>query len=97
MENEKIKLDFKLLSKDKSDLFKQSQFREDNKEWIRNSQAVALKILLKLREQNISKKKELSENLSIHIEEVNKYLKGNKKFDLETINKIENYLEINLK
>lgn len=57
MENEKIKLDFKLLSKDKSDLFKQSQFREDNKEWIRNSQAVALKILLKLREQNISKKK----------------------------------------
>lgn len=39
-----------ILSKDKSDLFKQSQFREDNKEWIRNSQAVALKILLKLRE-----------------------------------------------
>lgn len=96
MENEKIKLDFKLLSKDKSDLFKQSQFREDNKEWIRNSQAVALKILLKLREQNISKK-ELADKLNIPIEEVNKYLKGNKKFDLETITKIENYLEINLK
>ena len=96
MENEKIKLDFKLLSKDKSDWFEQLQFREDNKEWIIISQAIALKILLKLREQNISKK-ELSDKLNIPIEEVNKYLKGNKKFDLETIAKIENYLEINLK
>lgn len=96
MENEKTKLVFKLISEDKSDWFKQSQFREDNKEWIRKSQAVALKILLNLREQNISKK-ELSDKLSIPIEEVNKYIKGNKKFDLEIITKIENILEINLK
>jgi len=50
MENEKIKSDFKLLAKDKSDWFEQLQFRKDNKEWIRISQAIALKILLKLRE-----------------------------------------------
>ena len=79
----------------KSNWFEKSQYREDNRDWIKYSQAVALKILLALREQNISKN-EIADKLGISLHEVNNYVKGTENFTLQTISKLETTLNINL-
>lgn len=78
-----------------SNWFEKSDFRIDNKVWIKYSQKIAFKILIALREQNLSKN-DIADKLGVSLHEVNNYVKGNENFTLQTISKLENALNINL-
>lgn len=71
------------------------KFREDNKQWLKRSQAIALKILRAIRAEGITQKV-LAERIGVSPQQVNKWVKGKENFTLETISKIEKALNIEL-
>ena len=96
MENKEIldKLE-QIVSKEPSKWHEESQYRIENKQWLKRSQAVALKILRTLREQG-SNQKELALKLGVSAQLVNKWVKGTENFTFETIAKLEHALQVNL-
>ena len=72
-----------------------SEFRFQNKKWLKRSQAVAFKVLRTLRENRLSQK-DLAEKLNVSPQQVNKWLKGNENFTFETVWKLEEALNIEL-
>ena len=72
-----------------------SEFRFQNKKWLKRSQAVAFKVLRTLRENGLSQK-DLAERLNVSPQQVNKWVKGNENFTFETIAKLETALTIEL-
>lgn len=79
----------------KSQWLEEAEQRKANKSWLKHSQKIALLVLRHLRENKISQK-ELAERLSISPQQVNKWLKGNENFTLDTICKLEEALDIQL-
>lgn len=73
----------------------EADYRFENKAWLQKSQAIALKILRYLRANGISQK-DLAEKLNVSPQQVNKWVKGNENFTLETISRIENVLSFKL-
>jgi transcriptional regulator with XRE-family HTH domain len=73
----------------------EAEYRLANKDWLRKSQMIAVRILRELRSRQI-KQKALAENLGVSPQQVNKWVKGRENFTLETISKIEKALEIEL-
>ena len=69
-----IRLD-KIVSKQPSKWHKEAKFRTENKEWLRRSQAISLKILLRLRELGLSQV-QLSEKMNVSPQQINKWVKG---------------------
>ncbi|WP_400261910.1 multiprotein-bridging factor 1 family protein [Sphingobacterium sp. SG20118] len=61
----------------------------------RKSQLIALRILQSIRKKGLSQK-QLSEQMSVSPQTISKWVKGKENFTLETIEKIENALDINL-
>jgi transcriptional regulator with XRE-family HTH domain len=96
MENQKIseKLEA-LVSKAPSKWIAESNKRFENKEGLRYSQQVAVRILRTLREKKISQK-DLADLLKVTPQTVNKWVKGSENFGFFTIAKIEKALNIKL-
>lgn len=78
-----------------SDVVQQMQWRRENREWLRKSQSIAVKILQALKDQNRSQK-HLAEELHVSPQAVSKWVQGKENFTLETIAKLEKALGIKL-
>jgi len=84
-----------IVSKEPSVLLNNIKLYEANEEWLDKSALIALKILRKLREIQLSQK-ELAEKIGVSPQYINKIVKGKENLSLETISKIENALCIKL-
>lgn len=78
-----------------SDWLEDAKKRQKNKNWLKHSQKIAIKILRTLREKNI-KQKELASMINVSPQQINKIVKGKENLTLETISKLEQALEISL-
>ena len=70
-----------------------AQARKANKEWLRYSQKIAMRMLDKMEELDITQK-QLAERMGCSQQYVSKILKGCENLSLETLSKIENALNI---
>lgn len=84
-----------LISNEKSNWVQDAIFRNDNRYWLVISKKVALKILKRIREQNISKEL-LSYKTGIPMEILQTMLKGEYNYSIEEIGRIEKALNINI-
>jgi ribosome-binding protein aMBF1 (putative translation factor) len=84
-----------LVSKTPSKWIEESNKRFEDKEGLKYSQQVAVRILRTLRENKISQK-DLANLLEVSPQTVNKWVKGSENFGLFTIAKIEKALKIKL-
>lgn len=84
-----------LVSKTPSKWIEESNKRFENKEGLRYSQQVAVRILRTLREKKLSQK-DLANLLDVTPQTVNKWVKGSENFGFFTIAKIEKALDIKL-
>lgn len=66
----------------------EAEKRKANKEWLRYSQNIAMRMLDKMEEANITQK-QLAERMNCSQQYVSKILKGQENLSLETISKIE--------
>ena len=69
--------------------------RQKNKEWLKHSQKIAIKVLRTLREKSI-KQKELAIIIGVSSQQINKIVKGRENLTLDTISKLEIALDISL-
>ena len=70
-------------------------FREKNKSWLRESKRIAVKVLLALKEQNLTQK-DLAEKMEVSPQYINKLVKGKENLTLETITKLQNVLQVTI-
>lgn len=71
------------------------KWRLANRSWIRRSQAIAIKILLKLDELGLSQK-DLALKMNVSPQQINKIVKGSENLTLDTLDKLETALGIDL-
>ena len=83
-----------LASKD-SKWLKEAEERQENKNWLRHSQKIAIKVLRTIRELGMTQK-ELAAKMGVSAQMVNKMVKGKENFTLQTIAKLEEALEVSL-
>lgn len=69
--------------------------RQANKEWLRYSQMIAMKMLDRMEELGLTQKK-LAERLGCSQQYVSKMLRGRENLSLETLCKIENALDLQI-
>lgn len=84
-----------LVSKTPSKWVEESNKRFEDKEGLRYSQQVAVRILRTLREKKLSQK-DLANLLNVAPQTVNKWVKGSENFTFFTISRIEKALDIKL-
>ena len=72
-----------------------AEWRMKNKSWLRYSQRIAMMMLDKMEEMNMSQK-QLSEMMGCSQQYISKVLKGQENLSLETISKIEGCLGIQI-
>lgn len=84
-----------LASNKKSDWILDAEKRNENKEWLKHSQMIALKVLRSLKAKKMTQK-DLAFKMNMKPQQVNKIVKGKENITLETISKLEKALEINL-
>ena len=70
-------------------------WRQQNKSWLRYSQHIAMLMLDKMEELNMTQK-QLAELMGCSQQYVSKVLKGQENLSLETLSKIEDCLEISI-
>jgi len=70
-------------------------WREQNKSWLRYSQAVAIKMLDKMEALGLTQK-DLAERMGCSQQYVSKVLKGRENLSIETLSKIEVALDLKL-
>lgn len=73
----------------------EAEWRRENASWLRHSQQIAVKVLLKMKELHLTQKA-LAERMNCTQQYVSKILKGKENLSLDTMTKLENALEINL-
>lgn len=79
------------LAAQKSGWREDAEFLRENRDWLKVSREIALKILRAIREEGISQK-ELAERLSVSPQQVSKWVKGKENFTIETLTRIEGAL-----
>jgi transcriptional regulator with XRE-family HTH domain len=84
-----------LVSKETASWHKDADFRQENRSWLKKSQAIAIKINKALTDKSMSQK-ELAEKMGVSPQQVNKIVKGRENLTLETIGKLEIALGISL-
>lgn len=84
-----------IVSKQPSKWVEESKFRLENKEGLRYSQHIAVRILRTLREKKLSQK-DLADLLNVTPQTVNKWVKGSENIGLFTIGRIDKVLGIKL-
>lgn len=72
-----------------------AEWRQQNKSWLRYSQRIAMKMLEKMDELNMTQK-QLAEQMGCSQQYVSKVLKGQENLSLETMSKIEDCLHISI-
>ena len=91
----------KLVSVKDSTVLEDIKWRKENRAWLQKSQQIALKILRTLRANKLTEtvpntQVQLAELLGVQPQQVNKWVKGNENFTIDTISKIEAALSIKL-
>ena len=96
MQSENLKNFLKLVSETKeSTIHEKMAWRKENKEWLRKSAKIALKVLGVMREKQITQK-DLADLLQVAPQRVHTILKGEENFTLDTIVKLEKALQIEI-
>ncbi len=72
-----------------------AEYRQANLDWLKEAREIAIKILSKMRIDGITRG-QLAEMTGINPDCISQVLKGKEKVSAETVEKIENALEINL-
>lgn len=72
-----------------------AEWWQQNKTWLRHSQHIAMLMLDKMEEMNMTQKR-LAELMGCSQQYVSKVLKGQENLSLETMSKIEDCLEISI-
>lgn len=85
----------KLVSGEKTDTLEKIRKRIANRDMVRESQRIAIKVLIRLDELGWTQKK-LAEIMEVSPQQVNKIVKGNENLTLETIVKLQNMLNVPL-
>lgn len=85
----------KIASAEVSTWQKEATWRQENKEWLMKSAAIAVKIMLSLKSKGWTQV-QLAEQLGTSPQHVNKIVKGQENLTLETITKIEACLGVEL-
>jgi len=85
----------KLVSDEQTDTLKNNRKRIANREMLRESQRIALKVLIRLDELGMTQK-QLAEKMCVSPQQVNKIVKGQENLTLETIVKLQNLLDLPL-
>ncbi|MCF0208155.1 MAG: helix-turn-helix transcriptional regulator [Bacteroidaceae bacterium] len=73
----------------------EAQWRHENASWLRHSQHIAVRVLLKMKELNLTQKA-LAERMDCTQQYVSKILKGKENLSLDTLTRLENALQIRL-
>ena len=73
----------------------EAEERQANKEWLRYSQMIAMKMLDRMEELGLTQKK-LAERMGCSQQYVSKVLRGKENLSLETLCKIENALDLHI-
>ena len=94
MDNLKEKLS-KLTSDQSSTWKAKVKYRRENREWLKKSAAIAVRVLDALKEQNLSQK-ELADRMNISPQQISKIVKGHENLTLETISNLELALGIQI-
>lgn len=82
-------------SKTPSKWREEAEWRRENASWLRHSQHIAVKVLMKMKELHLTQKA-LAERMNYTQQYVSKILKGKENLSLDTITRLEIALEINL-
>lgn len=72
-----------------------AEWRLDNKSWLRYSQRIAMMMLDRMEELNISQR-QLAERMGCSQQYISKVLKGQENLSLETLSKIEYCLDLQI-
>jgi plasmid maintenance system antidote protein VapI len=94
MNNLKEKLS-KLASDQPSEWKEKAQYLRENREWLKKSAAIAVRVLDALKTQNLSQK-DLAERMNISPQQISKIVKGQENLTLETISNLEDALGIQI-
>lgn len=73
----------------------EAEWRRDNWSWLRHSQKIAVKVLLRMKQEGLTQKA-LAERMDCTQQYVSKILKGKENMSLDTLSKLEDALGINL-
>lgn len=73
----------------------EAEWRRENASWLRHSQQIAVKVLLKMKELHLTQKA-LAERMNCTQQYVSKILKGKENLSLDIMTKLEDALEISL-
>jgi ribosome-binding protein aMBF1 (putative translation factor) len=95
MTSENVKNFLKLVSDEKSDWLEKAIWQKENRDWLRNSQRIAIRILSELRKTGMSKEM-LADKMGVSVKYVNEIVKGQKNLTLKTISKLEKGLGVKL-
>lgn len=71
----------------------EAEWRRDNWSWLRHSQRIAVKVLLRMRELKLTQKA-LAERMGCTQQYVSKIVKGRENMSLDTLSKLEDALGI---
>lgn len=71
------------------------EFRNANRGWLKKSKHIALKVLMALKEKNMTQK-DLATEMNVSPQYINKIVKGKENLTIETISKIEEVLNIEI-
>lgn len=85
----------KIVAKEPSKWLEDAKWRAENRAWLNRSFAIALKVLTRIDELNITQK-ELAERMGVSPQQVNKLVRGKENLTLETISKLEKALDMKL-
>ena len=94
MNNLKEKLS-NLASDQPSDWKDKAKYRHENREWLKKSAAIAVRVLDALKAQDLSQK-ELAQRMNISPQQISKIVKGQENLTLETISNLEIALGIQI-
>lgn len=84
-----------LASTEPSNWKAKAQYRRDNREWLKRSATIAIKVLDALKAQKLTQK-DLGERLDVSPQYINKIVKGEENLTLETITNLELALGIQI-
>ena len=73
----------------------EAEWRRDNWSWLQHSQKIAVKVLLKMKQDGLTQKA-LAERMNCTQQYVSKILKGTENMSLDTLTKLEDALNIRL-
>jgi ribosome-binding protein aMBF1 (putative translation factor) len=84
-----------LASSETSNWKEKAQYRRNNREWLKRSSTIAIKVLDALKAQGLTQK-DLAERLDVSPQYINKIVKGEENLTLETITNLELALGIQI-